>query len=40
MDLTRSKQGRLTGALEDYYASPVGADGKGHLNDVLEPMAP
>lgn len=25
------KQGRLTGALEDYYASPVGADGKVYL---------
>jgi outer membrane protein assembly factor BamB len=22
------KQGRLTGAIEDYYASPVGVDGK------------
>lgn len=25
------KQGRLAGALEDYYASPVGADGKVYL---------
>ena len=25
------KQGRLTGALEDYYASPVAADGKVYI---------
>jgi outer membrane protein assembly factor BamB len=25
------KQGRLTGALEDYYASPIGADGKIYI---------
>jgi len=25
------KQGRLQGALEDYYASPIGADGKVYI---------
>jgi outer membrane protein assembly factor BamB len=25
------KQGRLTGAMEDYYSSPVGADGKVYV---------
>jgi hypothetical protein len=25
------KQARLTGALEDYYASPIGVDGKVYI---------